>query len=99
LTNADIANSGILGQGINNAGTAYGTQTLGPQLALNAALTGQQLPIQNAQGLAGILGALGGTFGTQTGSGTSTGTQQASGAQQFGQIAGGLANLGKFLWG
>lgn len=99
LTAADVANSGILGQGINNAGTAYGLQTAGPQLALNAALTGQGIPLQNAAGLAGILGGLGGTFGTQTGTGTSTGTQQASGAQQFGTIMGGLGNLGKFLWG
>jgi hypothetical protein len=72
LLGADAANAGILGSGIGAAGTAYGNQTLGPQLALQAALTGNQLPIQNAGALAGILGPIAGMFGQQNGTGSST---------------------------
>lgn len=99
LTNADVANAGILGSGINNASTAYNAQNFGPQQLLSAALLGNQLPIQNANSLTGILGPLAAQFGTQTGSGTQSGTQTMSGAQQFATIGQGLGGIGKFLWG
>lgn len=93
LTNADVANAGILGSGVNNASTAFNANNLGPQQYLTAALLGDQLPIQNAGALSGILGPLAAQFGTQTGSGTQSGTQQMSGAQQFATIMGGLGSL------
>lgn len=99
LTSNDVANAGILGSGINSASSAYGNSFLGPLLALQTAMQGNQLPIQNAQSLAGILGGLGSAFGQTNSTGQSNGTAQESGAQQFGQIAGGIGNIGKFLFG
>jgi len=57
------------------------------------------LPMQNAGLLSAIYGPLAATFGQTNSTGTQQGTQTESGAQQFGQIAGGIANLGKFLFG
>jgi hypothetical protein len=98
LLGADAANAGIQSQGIGNAATAYGTQTLGPQLQLQSALMGNQLPIQNAQSLAGILGPLAGMFGQQTGSGTQSGSQTLSPAAQawgwINSLSGAYKNLG-----
>ena len=82
LLGADTANAGILGQGIGNAATAYGAQNLGPQALLAAALGQQQLPIQNATALMGILGPLAAQFGSQTGKSDTVGTSTLSPAQQ-----------------
>jgi hypothetical protein len=98
LIGADTANAGILGQGIGNAGAAYGTQNLGPQAFLDAALGKAQLPLQNAQALMGILGPLAAQFGKQTGNSTSTNEQTMSGAQQAWGWANAAANLGKAFY-
>ena len=95
LLGADAANAGILGQGIGNATTAYGAQTLGPQALLTAALGQQQLPIQNASALLGALSPLAAQFGTQTGDSTSDGTSELSPAQQAWGWMTSLGNLVK----
>jgi hypothetical protein len=95
LLGADTANAGILGQGIGNAATAYGAQSLGPQALLSAALGQQQTPIQNASALMGILGPLAAQFGTQTGESSSYGTQTMSPAQQAWGWMNSLGNLAK----
>ncbi len=99
LLGADTANAGIQSQGIGNAATAYGTQALGPQAQLNAALMQNQLPIQNAGALTGILGPLAAQFGQQNASGSASGTQTKSPidqalafSQMFGNIFGGSGN-------
>lgn len=98
LTNADVANSGILSQGVNNAATAYNTQNLGPQALLAAAQAQQQLPISNAGLLSSIFDQPAAQFGTQTGTSSGSSTNTLSGAQQFALLGQGLGNLGKFLW-
>jgi hypothetical protein len=95
LVGADTANSGILGQGIGNAATAYGAQSLAPQALLSAALGQQQTPIQNASALMGILGPLAAQFGTQTGDSSSIGTSTMSPAQQAWGWMSSLGNLAK----
>jgi hypothetical protein len=97
LNASDVANAGIQSQGIGNAATAYGAQNLGPQALLSALLSQQQMPIQNAQALAGILGPLAGMFGQQTGNSSSQGTQEKStldniygGINAFANLAGAL---------
>jgi len=95
LIGADTANAGILGQGIGNAGAAYGAQSLAPQAFLSAALGKAQLPLQNASALMGILGPLAAQFGKQTGNSTSTNEQTMSGAQQAWGWMNALSNLGK----
>jgi hypothetical protein len=95
LLGADTANAGILGQGIGNAATAYGAQNLAPQALLSAALGAQQLPIQNASALMGILGPLAAQFGTQTGNSSSVGTSTLSPAQQAWGWMSSLGNLVK----
>ncbi len=95
LSGADAANAGIQGQGIGNAATAYGIPNLGPQALLAAATGQQQLPMQNAATLAGILGPLAAQFGKQTSTGNSTTTQDPS---MLSDIYGGMnavANLVK----
>jgi hypothetical protein len=94
LIGADTANAGILGQGIGNAATAYGAQNLAPQALLSAALGQQNLPIQNASALMGILGPLAAQFGTQTGNSSSFGTSTMSPAQQ---AWGWMSSLGKLI--
>jgi len=96
LSAADTANAGILGQGIGNAAAAYGAQNLAPQALLSAALGQQQLPIQNASALMGILGPLAQQFGTQTGNSSSIGTSELSPAQQ---AWGWMSSLGNLLKG
>jgi hypothetical protein len=93
LLGADTANAGVLGQGINNAATAYGAQNLGPQALLNAVLGQMQLPIQNATALLGALSPLAAQFGTQTGSSSSDGTSTLSPAQQAWGWMSSLGNL------
>lgn len=95
LSAADTANAGILGQGIGNAATAYGAQNLAPQALLSAALGLQNLPLQNAQQLMGILGPLAAQFGTQTGNSNSVGTSTMSPAQQAWGWMNSLGNLVK----
>jgi hypothetical protein len=95
LVGADAANAGILGQGIGNAATAYGAQNLGPQALLAAALGQQQLPLQNASALMGILSPLAAQFGTQTGDSNSVGTSTLSPAQQAWGWMTSLGNLAK----
>jgi hypothetical protein len=95
LLGADTANAGILGQGIGNAATAYGAQSLGPQALLSAALGQMQLPIQNATALLGALSPLAAQFGTQTGNSSSDGTSELSPAQQAWGWMSSLGNLVK----
>jgi hypothetical protein len=97
LTQQDLTNMGIMSQGLQNANTAYGVQSLGPSQSLAAALGQEQLPFTQGQQLAGILGGLGNMFGLTTGTGQQQGTQTMSGAQQFATIAGGLGGLGSFF--
>ncbi len=95
LLGADTANAGILGQGIGNAATAYGAQSLAPQALLSAALGQAQQPVQNATALMGILGPLAAQFGTQTGNSSSEGTSTLSPAQQAWGWMSSLGNLVK----
>jgi hypothetical protein len=77
--------------GVNQVGTGLQAQNAGASTALNAAVTGQQLPAQTLGLLASIGIPIAG-LGSQS-TGTGSGTQTESGAQQFGQIAGGVGSL------
>jgi len=99
LIGADTANAGILGQGIGNAAAAYGAQNLGPQALLTAALGQQNLPIETAQQLLGLLTPLAAQFGTQTGNSASQGTSTLSPAQQAWGWMSSLGNLAKAFTG
>lgn len=93
LIGADTANAGILGQGIGNAATAYGAQSLAPQALLSAALGQQQLPIQNATALLAALGPPAAQFGTQSGNSSSQGTQTPSTLQDLLGISQAFSNF------
>jgi hypothetical protein len=84
-------------QGVQTANDALTAQNYGPNAALSASELGQNLPAQTLGLLAQIGIPIAGLGTNSTGSGTTT--NQMSGAQQFGQIAGGVANIGKFLFG
>jgi hypothetical protein len=99
LIGADSANASLLGQGINSAATAYGTQNLGPQALLAAATGREQVPLQNASALMGILGPLAAQFGKQTGDSTSSQENTMSGAQQAWGWMNSVANLVKAFKG
>ena len=98
LGGLDATNANIRGSGINAAANAYAVQNLAPETQLATLIAQQQLPINNAATLGGILGPLAGQFGTQTSSGASDGTSTMSGAQQFASIGQGLTGLAKILW-
>lgn len=108
LYNASNTNGGLLaglqqqslanqGQGVTTANDALAAKNYAPTQTLNLEQLRQQIPAQNLGLLANIGVPIAG-LGSQS-SGTSTGTNQMSGAQQFGTIANGLGNIGKFLWG
>jgi hypothetical protein len=82
-------------QGVTSSQDALNAQNYTPQQQLALAQLTQSIPAQNLALLAQIGVPLGG-LGSQT-TGQSNGTQTESGAQQFGQIAGGLGNLAKFM--
>jgi hypothetical protein len=91
--NLDANNAAIRSQGVNNANTAYGALTAGPQLLLQTALARQANPLQIAGLLSPIFGGLGAQFGQTKGNSATTGTNTMSGAQQFGTIAQGIGHL------
>jgi hypothetical protein len=91
--NLDANNAAIRSQGVNNANTAYGALTAGPQLLLQTALAQQANPLQIAGLLSPIFGGLGAQFGQTKGNSATTGTNTMSGAQQFGTIAQGIGHL------
>lgn len=82
-------------QGISNANDALSAQNYAPTQTLNLETLKQQLPAQTL-GLLTQIGVPIAGLGSQS---QGTATNQMSGAQQFGAIAGGLGNIGKFLWG
>ncbi len=82
-------------QGITSSNDALTAQNYGPATMLQLEQLKQGIPMQNL-GLLTQIGVPIAGLGTQS---QGTSTQQMSGAQQFGTIAGGLGNIGKFLWG
>lgn len=108
LYNAGNTNAGILSgmqqqgltnqqQGVTNSADALAAKNYGATQTLNLEQLKQSLPAQTL-GLLAQIGIPIAGLGGQT-SGTSTGTNQMSGADQFGKIAGGIGNIGKFLFG
>jgi len=108
LYNASNTNGGLLaglnqqslanqGQGVTTANDALAAKNYGAAQTLNLEQLRQSIPAQNLGLLANIGVPIAG-LGSQS-SGTSNTTNQMSGADQFGKIAGGLGNIGKFLWG
>lgn len=91
--NLDANNAGIQSQGVNNANTAYGAMTAGPQLLLQTALAQQLNPIQLGGLLGSIYGGMGTQFGQNTSNSSTSGTNTMSGAQQFATIAQGIGSL------
>lgn len=96
--------SGLQQQYLANQGNALNAARGGLDLSnagANATLAAEAqkygIPLQNLGLLANIGVPIAG-LGSQS-SGQSQGSQTMSGAQQFGQIAGGIGNLGKFLFG
>lgn len=84
-------------QGMTNSADALAAKNYGATQTLNLEQLKQSLPAQTL-GLLAQIGIPIAGLGGQT-SGTSTGTNQMSGADQFGKIAGGIGNIGKFLFG
>lgn len=84
-------------QGVTNSADALAAKNYGATQTLNLEQLKQQLPAQTLGLLAQIGVPIAGLGGQS--SGTSTGTNQMSGAQQFGTIASGIGNIGKFLFG
>lgn len=84
-------------QGVTNSADALAAKNYGATQTLNLEQLKQSLPAQTL-GLLAQIGIPIAGLGGQT-SGTSTGTNQMSGADQFGKIAGGIGNIGKFLFG
>lgn len=82
-------------QGVTSANDALTAQNYGPATLLQLEQLKQGIPMKNL-GLLTQIGVPIAGLGTQS---QGTSTQQMSGAQQFGTIAGGLGNIGKFLWG
>ena len=82
-------------QGVTSANDALTAQNYGPATLLQLEQLKQGIPMQNL-GLLTQIGVPIAGLGTQS-QGTSTTKQPWS--QQFGTIAGGLGNIGKFLWG
>jgi Chaperone of endosialidase len=82
-------------QGVASSQDAINAQNYTPQQQLALAQLTQSIPAQNLALLAQIGVPIAG-LGSQT-TGQSQGTQTESGAQQFGQIAGGLGSLAKFM--
>lgn len=108
LYNASNTNAGLLTgmnqqglanqqQGMTNSNDALAAKNYGATQTLNLEQLRQSLPAQQLGLLAQIGIPIGGLGGTKTG--TSTGTAEMSGADQFGKIAGGIGNIGKFLFG
>lgn len=108
LLNASNTNAGLLTgmnqqglanqqQGMTNSNDALAAKNYGATQTLNLEQLRQSLPAQQLGLLAQIGIPIGGLGGTKTG--TSTGTAEMSGADQFGKIAGGIGNIGKFLFG
>jgi hypothetical protein len=92
LTQQGLANQQ---QGVASSQDALAALNYAPQQQLALAQLMQSIPAQNLALLAQIGIPIAG-LGSQT-TGQSSGTQTESGAQQFGQIAGGLGSLAKFL--
>lgn len=84
-------------QGVASSNDALAAQNYTATQMLNLEQLKQQLPAQTL-GLLTQIGVPIAGLGSQS-QGTSTTENQMSGAQQFGTIAGGLGNIGKFLWG
>lgn len=82
-------------QGVTSANDALTAQNYGPATMLQLEQLKQGIPMQNL-GLLTQIGVPIAGLGSQS-QGTSTTKQPWS--QQFGTIAGGLGNIGKFLWG
>ena len=82
-------------QGVTSANDALTAQNYGPATLLQLEQLKQGIPMQNL-GLLTQIGVPIAGLGSQS-QGTSTTKQPWS--QQFGTIAGGLGNIGKFLWG
>lgn len=78
--------------GVGQVSSGLQAQNAGASTALNAAVTGQQLPAQTLGLLASIGIPIAG-LGSQS-SGTATGTQTASPLTQFQQLMGGLGSAG-----
>lgn len=108
LYNASNTNAGLLAglnqqglanqqQGMTNSADALAAKNYGATQTLNLEQLKQSLPAQTL-GLLAQIGVPIAGLGGQT-SGTSSTTNQMSGADQFGKIAGGIGNIGKFLWG
>lgn len=108
LYNASNTNAGLLTgmnqqglanqqQGMTNSADALAAQNYGATQTLNLEQLRQSLPAQQLGLLAQIGIPIAGLGGTK--SGTSSGTAEMSGADQFGKIAGGIGNIGKFLFG
>ncbi len=108
LYNASNTNAGLLAglnqqglanqqQGMTNSADALAAKNYGATQTLNLEQLKQSLPAQTL-GLLAQIGVPIAGLGRQT-SGTSSTTNQMSGADQFGKIAGGIGNIGKFLWG
>lgn len=86
-------------QGVTTAQDALAAQNYAPTQTLNIEQLRQSIPAQNLGLLAEIGIPIAGLGSQSEGTATSQGTQKMSGAQQFATIAGGVSNLGKFLWG
>lgn len=108
LYNASNTNAGLLSglnqqglvnqqQGLTNSADALAAKNYGATQTLNLEQLKQSLPAQTL-GLLAQIGVPIAGLGGQT-SGTSSTTNQMSGADQFGKIAGGIGNIGKFLFG
>lgn len=107
LYNASNTNAGLLSglnqqglvnqqQGVANSADALAAKNYGATQTLNLEQLKQSLPAQTL-GLLAQIGIPIAGLGGQT-SGTSNTTNQMSGADQFSKIAGGIGNIGKFLF-
>ncbi len=83
------------GQGVTAAQSALDARNYGANATLAEEAQRRGIPVQALSLLTQIGVPIAG-LGSQT-NGTTTGTQQMSGAQQFGEIAGGIGNLLKYL--
>jgi hypothetical protein len=87
-------------QGVTTSNDALSARNYAPTQALNIEQLRQSIPAQNLGLLAQIGIPIAGLGGSMSGTGTSNtqGSKTMSGAEQFGTIAGGLKNVGQFLW-
>jgi Chaperone of endosialidase len=95
LNNANSTANANIQAGIGADPAAYAATNAGANQTLQAQANLFGIPVSQLTTLLGAVSPVAQAFGTQNGS--SSGTQTASGAQQFGELAGGVGGLLKYL--